>query len=92
VQNNNITLDSYVISDGIQEKNIYPLLEINQQDKKYVIYSNVATFDNNNSDIMVGEITKENNLIPVNEKLLPQFEDILSKIINNCQKTKKGDN
>ena len=79
--------DSYTIYDGEKEIIIYPLLEVNRENKKYLLYTNTTDFTK--SDIMVGELTTNNELLPVDDSLLPYFEAGLNETIKKY-KTIKG--
>ena len=76
--------DSFIIYDGEKQITIYPLLEINENNKKYIIYTNnVSNIEFNN--LFVGEITSNNELLPIDNNQLAGFEEILKNTLNNLQ-------
>lgn len=80
--------DNIIITDGNNEITIYPLAEINKNNKKFIIYtkSNNMRLDN----LLVGEITKDNELIPIDNNQVSEFENIILETYNNILKIKEA--
>lgn len=74
-----------IIEDQI-EKEIYPLMEINNQNKNFLIYTTTTDKDLIEDNIYIGEIT-ENEIKPIPEKLIPKFEQLTDQIIVKIKET-----
>lgn len=63
------------------QKEYYPLLQITMENKNYIIYTTDKE-NLNKEELYVGQITPDNNLIPVNETEYQQLDQYIQKIIN----------
>ena len=77
--------DNFVIYDGNKQITIYPLLEIERDLKKYIIYT-YNTSDIGLDNLFIGEVTINNELIPIDDRQVNQFENILKETYNILQK------
>ena len=77
----NLDFDSYVLYDGVKEIIVYPLLEFKRDNKDYLIYA-YSNDVSNISDLYVGEINADDELIPINNELIKDFEDIVLKVFD----------
>ena len=82
--------DNYIISNGKEDITIYPLLEVEKNNKKYLIYSNTTDHNIILNNLFVGEVTDANTLLPVDNSLLADFEIVITDswetIIQNINK------
>ena len=73
--------DSYVINDGVNDVTIYPLIYIDENEKRYVIYRKEDL-----KDIFVGIISND-KIMPVGDdeidRLEKVYKDIFDKIKRN---------
>ena len=70
-----------VVNDGTNDITLYPLLEIRYNNKKYIFYLNEIKRKIEKKDIHIGEITKKNELNPVDSKDLSYFQILLDSVI-----------
>ena len=80
----NIEFDSYIINDGKSDKTIYPLIEFENENKKYIIYVETLDFKSMD-DLFVGELV-DNGIIPVDSDDMSKFENIVAKMYNEIKK------
>ena len=66
-------IDNFVINDGNKDLVIYPLLEINKNEKNYIVYSDTKEVEKISS-LYVGEVTENGELIPVDDNMINKFE------------------
>ena len=78
-------IETILVNDNNKEITLYVLLEINNNNKKYIFYTKELKKYFSKDDIYVGEITEKNQLIPLNNKLIPSFENIFENIMKNLQ-------
>lgn len=73
--------DSYVINDGVNDVTIYPLIYIDENEKRYIIYRKEDL-----KDIFVGIISND-KIMPVSDdeidRLEKVYKDIFDKIKRN---------
>ena len=73
--------DKIILSNGTINKEIYPLIEVEKNGKKIIFYLEEIKDNFNKEDIFIGEITSNNELIPVSEDLLKEKEKYFNEII-----------
>lgn len=79
-------VDTFTIMDDHHlEKVIYPLVEVRQNDKLYVIYLNELKNILEKEDFYVGEMIDNDQLIPVSSNLLHHFEQLVDSLINSLE-------
>ena len=78
--------DKITINDGINNKDIYPLIELEQNNKKYLFYLEEIKEKFNKEDVYIGEITTNNELIPVSENILKDADRFLNELIEKINK------
>lgn len=76
-----MNFDNYVINDGDKDIIIYPILEIKVKDELYIIYTDKIKNNYTKEDLIVGEMTDE-EILPVPENLLSQFDGLIDEIID----------
>lgn len=76
--------DKITIIENQIEKEIYPLMEINSQNNDFIIYTTTIDKQLIEENIYVGEIT-ENEIKPVSENILPNFEQLVSEVIEKIK-------
>ena len=79
-------IDTITINDGKKNKEIYPLAEIERNNKKIIFYLEEIKDNFNKEDIFIGEITTNNELIPVSENILKESINIYDEIIEYLRK------
>lgn len=79
-------IDTITINDGKKNKEIYPLAEIERNNKKIIFYLEEIKDNFNKEDIFIGEITTNNELIPVSENILKEAEKFLNELIEKINK------
>ena len=79
-------IDTITINDGKINKEIYPLAEIERNNKKIIFYLEEIKDNFNKEDIFIGEITTNNELIPVSENILKESINIYDEIIEYLRK------
>ena len=76
--------NKYTIQDENSIKEIYPLLEININNKEYLIYSEELLQTIDKDKLYIGEVIN-NELYPVDEKLLPEYDKFIDELIMKLQ-------
>ena len=79
-------IDTITINDGKKNKEIYPLAEIERNNKKIIFYLEEIKASFNKEDVFIGEITTNNELIPVSENILKEAEKFLNELIEKINK------
>ena len=72
--------DKIVVSTNGEEKVIYPLVEVDSVDKKYIIYSQFTEPDKIEEDTYLGVLTGD-TILPVSNDELEQFNNLFQQII-----------
>ncbi len=72
--------DKIVVSTNGEEKEIYPLVEVDSVDKKYIIYSYFTEPDKIEEDTYLGVLTGD-TILPVSNDELEQFNNLFQQII-----------
>ena len=75
-------LDTITIFSDNQEIKIYVLLEINKDNKTYILYAKELPILKEN--IYAGELT-DTQLLPVDTKLIPYFEKLIDLILKKAE-------
>ncbi len=81
-----MNFDTFTMIDGNNlEKVIYPLVEVNQNGKVYIIYLNEVKNVLDKDDFYVGEMINNDQLIPINPNLLHNFEQLVDQLIHQLE-------
>lgn len=78
-------VEEMIINDGNSDKKIYPLLELDKNNKNYLIYSDILSDELNVDHIFAGEL-KDNSLLPITDEELLMLEGLYRKIIESGKK------
>ncbi len=81
-------IETITILDNNKEVNIYILLEINKNNKNYVLYTKNLNLPIIKENIFVGEII-ENKLMPIPNQMLVDFDKWIDIIIKNIKEISK---
>ena len=74
--------------DGV-EKEIYPLLEVEKEEKHFLIYTTTKEKEEMEDQLYVGELI-ENELRPIKEELLENFETLLNEVMESIKKNEEN--
>lgn len=70
--------ESYILSNNHE---IYPLIKYKYNNKEYLFYTENRMDKIKSDDIIVAEMVND-ELIPVDEELLKEFESVIEKILH----------
>lgn len=82
--NNMEKKDKIVVEINGKQSEIYPLMELERNDKKYVIYTDTDNGNKIKDNIYIGILSGE-FILPVDNEELKYFDGIVEKIVNSIK-------
>ncbi len=77
----NIEFDTITVFENGITREIFPLVTVNQNQKKFLFYLDKIKNKFSIDDVFIGEITSKNEIIPIDSKILDNFEQLLGELI-----------
>ena len=75
--------DNYIISDGEKKYEIYPLLEVEMNNSKYLVYTNKIE-PKEIKNIFIGKINGE-EITPAEESVIEYFKENIDTIMKEIE-------
>lgn len=75
------SIEKIIISDGTKDIEIYPLVELDRNNKHYIVYTNKLLEKLDKECVYIGEIVG-NILKPVENSEIPDLESIWQSILS----------
>lgn len=82
--NNMEKKDKIVVDINGKQSEIYPLMELEYNNRKYIIYTDTNNHNEIENNIYIGVLTGE-SILPVNKDELGYFDEVVGKIINSVK-------
>ena len=82
--NNMEKKDKIVVDINGKQSEIYQLMELEHNNRKYIIYTDTNNYNEIENNIYIGVLTGE-NILPVNKDELGYFDEVVGKIINSVK-------
>ena len=83
--------DIMIIEKEGKEIEIYPLLEVEKEEKHFLIYTNTKEIKEIEDNLYVAELI-ENELCPIKKELLENFEQLMEEIMKKIREKLENNN